>query len=187
MKIGCGFSFQWVFVTFVGFLVSLYWIEIGERTNVGSIEGAIGGAVIGLAQWFVIRQTFSQAGWWILASIISWGLISSSNLGALGWVAPATLQLPVRVVYGSIYGAVVGTVIGVAQWFVLRKQMAKAWQWILTSAFAWAIGLSLGWVVGGVLRKATGLFLAEVVGLMFVWLVVAAITSSAFYFMARKR
>jgi hypothetical protein len=137
--------------------------------------------VIGLAQWFVLRQEFSQAWWWVLANIVSWSLLGGSGVGALGWVAPRTPYIPLRVVFGVVNGALIGALIGVAQWLVLRKQIERAWRWILPSTVGWAIGLTLGWSVGGVLRTVTGLFLGEVVGLALGWVVVAAITGVALH------
>lgn len=179
MKIKCGFWLQWVLVTLSGFLVSLYWIEAGERPDIGIIEGAIGGAIIGSAQWFVLRRQFSQARWWILASIVSWGLLGGNGIGALGWMAPRTLNVPLRVIYGTINGAMAGTVIGVIQWFVIQKQAQNARQWILASTLSWGTGLAAGWVIGAVLRVFTGVFLGEVVGLVVTWLIVAGITGIA--------
>ena len=49
---------QWVLVTTVGFLLSLYWVEIGERSDIRATEGAIGGIAIGLAQWLVLKRRF---------------------------------------------------------------------------------------------------------------------------------
>jgi hypothetical protein len=34
------------------------------------------GASIGLAQWFVLRRRLPQAGWWLAANVLSWGLVS---------------------------------------------------------------------------------------------------------------
>ncbi len=179
MKIGCGFWLQWVLVTIIGFLVSLYWVEVGERPDIRAVEGAIGGAVIGLAQWLVLRQRFSQAWWWVLASLVSWGLMGGSGFGAVGWVAPRTLSIPLRVAFGVVNGAIVGGLMGMAQWLVLSKQIPKAWRWILANIVAWAIGLTLGWTIGAVLRLVTGIFLGEVVGLALGWVAVAAITGVA--------
>lgn len=185
MKMGCGFWLQWMLVTIVGFLVSLYWIEVGESPDVRALEGAIGGAAIGLAQWFVLRQKFYKAWGWVLASIVGWGLIGGSGLGALGWIAPTVTSIPVRAFYGAMNGAVVGTLFGVAQGLILNNQIYRAWRWILANTIGWALGLALGWTLGAVLRGVTGLFLGEVVGLIWAWLVVAAITGVALGHVAR--
>lgn len=186
IKRGFCFWLQWVLVTLVGFLVSLYWVEVGESPEVRAIEGAIGGAAIGLAQWFVLRQLFSPTWGWVLASIVSWSLIGSSGLGAVGWSTPTVMSIPLRAIYGAMDGAVVGTLFGVAQGLVLNDHIYRAWRWILANTVAWAIGLACGWTLGAVLHSATGLFLGEVVGLALGWIVVAAITGVALRHVARS-
>ncbi|MBD1936894.1 hypothetical protein H6F73_06085 [Microcoleus sp. FACHB-68] len=167
---------QWVLLTLAGFLVSLLFIEIGERPDIGAFQGAIGGAAIGLAQWFFLRSRISHPWRWVLACVISWGLLGFSGLGALGWFAPATPQIPLRIVYGAINGEQMGLLIGLAQWLAIWKQVTAGWRWVLTSSVCWAVALAIGWTVGGLLSQATGLFLGEVVGLAVAWIVAAATT-----------
>lgn len=173
---GCIFWLQWVLATVVGFLISLYWIEIDIKPYVGVTEGAIGGAVIGFAQGLILQQRLRIAPVWLVVSVVSWGLIAASNLGAIGWVAPQTLVLGLRLIYGGLQGALVGALLGVGQWFILKQQLTKARQWILASAASWAIALGIGWAIGALLRQATHLFLSEVVGLAATWFIVAATT-----------
>ena len=185
-QIGCGFWFQWVLVTIIGFLVSLYWIEVGERLDLKALEGATGGAIIGSCQWLVLRQQFSQAWWWVVASIVVWVFIGANNLGALGWVAPQDMYyIPLRVVYGAIDGAKVGALLGITQWLFLRQQVFRASWWILASTTGWSLGLALAWAVGAFLYTTTGIFLGEVVGLALGWVVVAAITGVALVWLLR--
>jgi hypothetical protein len=185
MKIGLCFWLQWVLVTLVGFLVSLYWVEVGEIPEVRFIEGAIGGAVIGLAQWLVLRQQFSSIWGWVLASIVCWSLLGSSGLGALGWSVPSVMSIPLRALNGAMDGALIGTLFGVVQGLVLNDHIYRAWRWILANSVAWAVGLALGWTLGAILHSVTGLFLGEVVGLALGWIVVAAITGVALRHVAR--
>ena len=173
------FIVQWVLVTFGGFLLSLLLIEIGEKPDIGAIEGATGGAAIGLAQFLVLRQRISKAWGWILVSILIWGLMGGSGLGAVGWVAPRTEQIGYRALYGAVHGAQLGMWMGASQWWILRKEVPKAERWIWVSSLCWAIGMALGWTVGGVLRLSTRLFLGEIVGLGVAWLVVGATTGVA--------
>jgi hypothetical protein len=67
-KLGIIFGLQWIVVTVLGFLVSLYWVEVGFRPEMRLIQGAIGGLVIGTAQWLVLRQRLPKSGWWIVAT-----------------------------------------------------------------------------------------------------------------------
>lgn len=179
VKIGWGFWLQWVFFTVVGFLVSLIFVEVGVKPHVGALSGALGGGVMGLAQWLVLRNRIFRARWWVVVSIVVWLLIGASSLGALGWIAPRTEQILVRVLHGFINGVVVGAVVGLGQWFVLRKQIYREEWWMVANIFAWAVGLPLGWAVGGFIYGMTDLFISEVVGLVVTWFFVAAVTGIA--------
>lgn len=170
---------QWVLLTFAGFLVSLLFIEIGEKPDIGAFQGVIGGAAIGLAQWFFLRSRISDSWRWVLACVISWGLLGFTGLGALGWFTPRTPQIPLRIVYGAINGEQMGLLIGLAQWLAIGKQVTAGWRWMLTSAICWAVALAIGWTVGGLLHQATDLFFGEVVGLAVAWMIAAATTGIA--------
>ncbi len=185
MKLGCIFTVAWVLATVVGFLVSLYWIEIDTKPHVEVIDGVIGGAVIGLAQGLILQQRLGIAPQWILVSIASWGLIAASS-GAIGWVAPETLLPQLRLMFGVMQGALVGTLLGLGQWLVFKQHVKGSSWWILASAVSWAIALGVGWTVGGVLRQSTHLFLSEVVGLTLTWMIVAAMTGISLIWLLRK-
>ncbi|NES87496.1 MAG: hypothetical protein F6K10_42705 [Moorea sp. SIO2B7] len=177
-KIGYGFWFQWCFLTIVAFLLSLFLIEIGERNELSTMEGVMGGAIIGIAQFLVLRQRISHAWLWALSSIITWGLMTGSGLGAIGWVVPRTDILAIRLVYGALFGSICGVVLGMGQWLVLRNQVLSSGRWILISPLCWGIGLSLGWTMGGVLRSFTRLFLGDVIGLILTWVLVSVMTGA---------
>lgn len=170
------FCLQWIGGNILGFLISLYWLEVGERAALQGLEGAIGGTVIGLAQWLVLRRWCPQAGWWILSSTLCWTVLGASKLGALGWVVPQTHSDLLRLFYGLVDGMKMGAILGVGQWLVLRQCFADAKAWICVSVLAWAIALGSGWVIGGWLHTITGLFLGEVIGLALVWLLMALMT-----------
>ena len=178
---------QWVLVTCVGFLVSLLWVEIGDRTDIKLVEGAIGASAIAFSQALVLRQHLAIAWWWILVSIFSWGLIGGSGMGAIGWVAPGTLLSEPRIIFGVLNGTIVGAMLGLGQWLVLRQQVKKAWTWILANVVGWAIGLPIGWTVGGILRQTTRLFFSELIGLTLAWVVVAGITGVALVVLLRGK
>ena len=179
IKTDSSFIVQWVLVTFGGFVVSLLFIEIGEKPDIGALEGVTGGAAIGLAQFLILRQRISPAWGWILASILTWGFMGGSGLGAVGWVAPRTGNIALRAVYGTIHGAQLGMWMGASQWWILRNKIPKASRWIWISSFGWAIAMSLGWIVGGIFRLAFRLFMGEIVGLGVAWLVVSITTGVA--------
>lgn len=176
IKTDCGFWLQWILVTLAGFLVSLCLIEIDVRPHIKATEGAIGGTIIGLVQGLILEQRSKNiAPWWALMSTVSWGLIGASNFGAIGWMAPRTIHLEPRIIFGLLNGLQIGALLGIGQWLVLRQKCKKAGVWIPIVAASWAVGLVLGWGVSGVLRQATRLFLSELVGLAVAWVVSSAI------------
>ncbi|MBD2460314.1 hypothetical protein H6G89_04585 [Oscillatoria sp. FACHB-1407] len=174
---GIGFWLQWMCVTICGFLLSLYWIEVGFRPDIRWFQGVMGGLIIGTAQWLVLRQRLPQAVWWIAATTLAWGLIGYSKLGALGWVVPQEMySVTLRSLYGGLDGLKVGAILGAIQWFALRRHVSNSAWWIAVSAIAWALGLAIGWSSGAILRLKTGIFLGEVGGLGLGWGAIAAIT-----------
>lgn len=170
------FGLQWLLATLFGFLFSLFFVEIGERGELSHAEAILGAAAVGLVQSVVLSQRLNGAWLWLLATTIGWGLLSRFGIGAIGWVAPRTEIINLRWEYGIVFGAICGALLGTMQWLVLKRQIPRSWRWIWLSSFSWAIALPLGWVAGGILRLQTNLFLAEVIGLFFSWLVVAALT-----------
>jgi hypothetical protein len=166
---------QWIFVTVSGFLISLYWVEIGFRPEIELYQTLIGGIVIGIAQWLILRQKIDHAWVWIIATGIAWLLIGSS-LGTMGWIVPRTNLMLLRSLYGMIDGIKAGTILGIIQWIVLRRNVFHAWRWIVGNSAAWGIGLAMGWGMGAILQVRTGLFLGEVAGLIWGWVVIATIT-----------
>lgn len=62
----------WVLSTVLGFTVGFFVVVILNTIGLGFISIAMYGAMVGLAQWFVLRQRVRMSGWWILATIIGW-------------------------------------------------------------------------------------------------------------------
>lgn len=171
------FFFKWTGATFIGFLLSLLLIEVGQRGELKTIDAMIGGTITGLTQSLVLSQFFSNTWLWIFVNLMGWGLLAGNHVGVIGWVAPNSMFLNVRLIYGAIFGAIVGLWLGIWQWIVLRNYFHKAWHWIWIMLISWTLGLSLGWCLGGILRSVTQLFIGEVVGLAITWLIVGLITS----------
>jgi hypothetical protein len=60
--------------------------------------GMMAGALVGLAQWTILRRHVRQAGWWIAATAASWGLAF--------WSIAAGVGLMYRgVIVGGVTGA----------------------------------------------------------------------------------
>jgi hypothetical protein len=175
-----GFWWFWNLATLGGFLFSLLLIEVGEKQELGAIEGTIGGAVIGLFQSLVISRILPQTWLWILVNLLGWGLMGGSGFGTLGWFVPSSNLLPLRLVTGIFLGTIGGTWLGIWQWLVMRKYFSEAWRWIAFNSLIWSIGLPLGWFLGGIIRSVTHLFLAEIMGLSVTWSLVGTMTGLLF-------
>lgn len=176
---GAALWIGWTGLTWLAFALSLFVVEVGERGDVSLLEGLIGGSLIGFAQWLIIGRHIKRAHQWIAVSALCWGALGLLHIGAVGWIAPDTMNLMVRVLFGLFYGFYVGLVLGVGQWWVMRRSIVSAWRWILLSAGIWAVAIAFGWLLGGVLRLASNLFVSEVIGLAAAWGIIAALSGVA--------
>jgi len=99
------------------------------------LGGAITGAVIGFAQWLLLRRSLGVGLGWIGAT--SLGLAVGLAVGAMA-VGYETSR-PELMIMGAISGAFVG----IAQGFVVRHRFSLWPVWIVANPPAWA----LGWLV----------------------------------------
>ena len=168
------FIIRWVVATFGAFLLSLLFIEIGEKSDIGLLQATIGGLAIALPQAVILRFAISPL-LWVWTTVVGWVLITGIGVGAVGWIVPP-IQFPVRILYGVLSGGISGLVIGLVQWLAIRYYVPCAWQWILVSTLSWAVAIPIGSTVGIFLHQITHLFLGEVIGLAVTWLVVSFLT-----------
>ncbi len=96
-------------------------IFIGSPENIPPvIFDTIYGAILGIAQWLILRGKVPQAGWWVLAS--SFGALMSGVvvrvtryiLGRMGWYVGDTydpLNIAIAAAGGVISGAITGIVL----------------------------------------------------------------------------
>ena len=73
---------------------------------------ALGGLIVGVWQWLLLRVRFHNAGWWVLASALGWGLAAGAaalaNAQPLRGIWGALLFLAITAAGGLILGAVTG-------------------------------------------------------------------------------
>lgn len=122
--------------------------------------GAYEGAIVGAAQWLVLRRVIPslRAKEWIgataVGAIVAWmlGRLPSaladwkSVAGDVGQPAPS---LPMVLLLSAAAGAALGLILGVAQWLVLRRYVPRAGIWIGANALAWTGGMPLIFLAAG--------------------------------------
>ncbi|MCC5644133.1 hypothetical protein LC607_14485 [Nostoc sp. CHAB 5824] len=167
------FTLLWTLATFGGFLLSLLFIEVGEKPDIGVVEAAIGGFVIALPQGCLLKEPIFCIRW-ILSSLLGWSIITVIGIGAVGWIVPSTQILPLRILSGAVYGGLGGFGIGLTQWLAIPQPVA--WRWIFVSSASWAVAVPVGSAVGMILHRLTQLFFGEVMGLAITWLLVGILT-----------
>ncbi len=195
---------QWLCATAIAQLVSLGILTAANTVTrwTGSpniyvvliLVGALQGAVLGFAQWLVLRRYIRHMGWWIGATIggaiLAWGLGMMVDVFMALFVALSTTTGTVKTIATLegifLVGAGVGTIIGYAQWLVLESYIRKSFLWIVANALAWAFGLLIAFISIGVTRldefnahnaiawvvtgMSTGAIVGGITGIALIWL-----------------
>jgi hypothetical protein len=145
-------SIGWVLGLAGGFAVGFaYGGTVGGIASQG-VFGAVLGASIGMLQWVVLRRQISRAGWWVLATTLGMG----GGFALIRAMTPrVSLLLGGGPLYGTANGGLFGILVGTLQGLVLRRQVARAGWWVLTSAVAMSVGFALDQVVGQLVGIAT--------------------------------
>jgi hypothetical protein len=160
-------------------------VLIATRTAGAAL--AVWGAVVGTAQWLVIRGRLRRVGWWVPATSVGWasaGVVAGILSGAMGGAVTGVGRDV------GVWGFVVAAAVGILalgllpvtfQWMILRREVHRARRWLVGAAVAFLVtaGVAAGVVrwglvsVIGVLRpedfpsaKAWVLF-GAVVGLLY--------------------
>lgn len=154
----------------IGFTTHLH-----QSWEIGLVLGAaVTGALVSCTQWLVLREKFSGAIRWMLASSFSWAIGSAVavvvgnavfgvvNLTLFGMFNLALVWVMSGAIGGAIGGAIAGLLVGFAQWFVLRGKISRSTQWILAS--------TLGWAAGNAAMMAIDLAAIGMVGLGMTWM-----------------
>jgi len=116
------------------------------------------GAVVGLAQWLVLKQELRGVGWWILASAAGWPL----GFAIGDALSKSLLQEASVSISGAATFAVVGVVTGGLQALLLwTKKVPHSGWWLVGSLVGWAAG----WFVSMVALNALGTPTSEMLGI----------------------
>lgn len=134
-------------------------------------SGAIEGAVVGLAQWRVMRGHVAvTARRWTVATVIgavlAWaaGVTPMLVLGGQDGGAVAEPPLALQLVLAALLGLVAGPVLGGPQAWVLRGVVPRPGRWVVANAAAWTIALPVTFVAPSLLPPDAS---AVVIGLAF--------------------
>lgn len=147
------------------------------------------GAVVGLAQWVVLREPLPAvtARAWIVATIVgavvAWALgMIPSTLGSSsqGVSASPPPEPSSAILFGLAagMGAVAGVILATAQWWVLRRHVGSAGLWLAGNAIAWGVAMPMiFWLVGATIgeRQTLASVALLVLGIGLAGLVVGAI------------
>jgi hypothetical protein len=132
-------AIQWVVATMLGWGIGFFVCEaikpfLYDFTHLGG-DGLVIGAGIGIAQGLVLRKRIAPMGWWVLVTIVAFGLGKLIGESVAQGLSPALGH--------ALSGAVIGAAVGLAQWLVLRGRLPRAEAWVLANVAAWAVGWSL--------------------------------------------
>ena len=135
-----GFWLQWVLTSILGFAMGA---AIGNAVT-DLIFMALFGAVGGFMQWLVLRRQITGAGWWVLASTLSFAIAPLAAIAGV-MVMSQVMSLDGNPLTAPILlGVIFGVLSAIMPWLVLRRQLARAGWWVP----AHLLGSLLGGVLG---------------------------------------
>ncbi len=184
----------WTLATALGLVVAVGWVVI--LAGILLIEFEIlfalllglllGGLIVSLPQYLVLRSRLRSPGGWITATALGsiLALIGTTLIIALS--ATSRLHLDSEFAYLATSGVAFGTLLGLSQGLALRRTVRGAGWWILGSAAGWSLGVYVLFAssygdllyaplditeIGLLLRLAiAGLVVGAVTGAVLVWL-----------------
>ena len=65
-------SWPWAVYSSIAWVVGYILFVIFVPEEMGYFFGPVIGVILGVVQWFILKQEFELAGWWIVISIIAW-------------------------------------------------------------------------------------------------------------------
>jgi hypothetical protein len=164
LGLGGGFLIAYAIVSALGKPVNAMpkLLLVGMALLLGALEGA----VVGIAQWLVLKRRLPAMALhtWILATasgaVVEWFLGIRPDM-VMGLVqrrlaSPQARPPDVAQVVGAIaLGALAGVVLSLGQWIALRRYVKRAWAWIPATGAAWIVGMPIILVGYLVVREGT--------------------------------
>jgi hypothetical protein len=131
--------FSWIGISLLAFPLGglLGWSIGGHVDGVGPalIGGALTGAGIGFAQWFLLRRDLHVSPIWIAATAVALAAGLAIGAAVVGYETDAGSL--------AIMGAISGAAVGIAQGPLLRGKFSLWVIWMIAMPAMWA----LGWLV----------------------------------------
>jgi hypothetical protein len=122
--------------------------------------GALEGAIVGFAQWLVLRRRLRRLSRreWVTATaagaVVAWAIgMAPSTMMALNQSAgsspPPEMSDAMKYALATAMGAALGSILGIPQWRVLRRYVSGASLWVWANSAAWAVGMPMVFIVVG--------------------------------------
>jgi hypothetical protein len=178
-----GLWLGWTLATALGMLLGhLPLVPLVEVIDLGIariVAPLLGGLLVGLSQWLVLRGFLTRSSDWILA-------------GGAGWAAAYAIGLFVvqnltgSFLIGLVAYLLFGVIVGLLQWPVLRREIPNIWAWISANVLGWTLGFFVSQIVVGQLfgpdsynqalvtaisSGVSGFIAGALTGLALVWIV----------------
>lgn len=169
------FLLRWSLVT----ALAMALLMMTTRTMPPIMAGGFAGLIVGIAQWFLLRQRMSQAYEWIIATTAGF-LVTVMAIDRFANVE--TTSLPPFVYVGLVY-VVMGSGIGASQWLVLRRHFAHAGIWIPLCVVGHLLGIGL--VLAGTLSNGVLDLLTQVTAATMLGLVIGVMTGAGLVWLMR--
>ena len=141
-RVGWRFWVCWVLATNLGFFPGLAignWLSASAPEPYASaIVGGSFGALVGVAQWRVLRRHIEPCHQWAAGTAIGWSLGAALGAILMGWFAPDAP--PGGVIWVVFIGFFAGAVVGIPQRLVLQAfgpELPRAW--VPISSLAWGV------------------------------------------------
>jgi hypothetical protein len=134
----------WMLTTCIGWCVGLV-VVLVAAASAGlvfseslslAVSSFLGGGLIGLIQWRIMRPPVRGAGSWTLASAAGW-FVGVSVTAAIAGRSDSLAVI--------LAGAAIGAgVFGFAQWLVMLPAVKRRGEWTLITLLGWTAALALG-------------------------------------------
>jgi hypothetical protein len=120
----------------IGYLPTALFVNELDLGLARIIVPLLAGALIGLAQWLVLRNYVTDCSDWVLYLAGSWVL--GYTLGLL------VVDLLANTFLGIVFSYILfGIIIALFQWPVLHREIPRIWMWVLANVVGWGLGAFL--------------------------------------------